>query len=272
MKWLLSLHPKLFFIISKNLLSRPGRFKINDKDHEFLSTAETIKLQISTINRAAILKKWGEGKKVLVIHGWAGRGIQLKEHIKKLKDHGHEVTMLDFPAHGEAPGKATSVFEFIHTLKKVISENSFDAFIAHSVGCAALLGSLSSDSETPLVLFAPHYDLYESLTKMMRKHGLKNDFIEKVLRLYEDHYQISFDSFNPKNIAPIYKGKVLIYHDEEDGALPSTHSQKLSDAFADAQYIETKGLGHNRILKDEKIVEEVFRFIEEGTKALLKKN
>lgn len=270
MKWLISLHPKLFFFLSKNILSRPPRFKADDKDHEFLSNAETEKLEVSEIGRVAILKKWGKGKKVLVIHGWAGRGIQLREHIEKLKDQGHEVFMLDFPAHGEAPGKSTSVFEFIHTLKKVLEENSFDAFIAHSVGCAALLGSLPEGTKVPLVLFAPHYDLYESLTKMMRQRGLEDDFIKKVLNLYESHYQISFESFNPKNVAPSYEGKVLIYHDQDDGALPSTHSQKLFEVFSDAQFIETKGLGHNRILKDEKIVEDVLSFIKEGTKALLK--
>ncbi len=268
MKWLISLHPKWFFFLSKNLFSRPPRYKITEEDKRVLSQASTEILEVPLIHKKAILKKWEQGKKILMIHGWAGRGIQLRSHIQKFKENGYEVHMIDFPSHGEAPGKTSSVFEFVHTLKVLFSKYSYEAVIAHSVGCAALLGSIDKSLTIPLILFAPHYDLHDSLTKMMRRRGLKGKFVEDVVSLYEKHYGFSFHSFNPKEQAPLYKGPVLIYHDTKDGALPSTHSQSLVKAFSHAKFIETTGLGHNRILRDEKIVEDVFRFIKEGPEAL----
>ena len=260
--WLLKLSAKFLFLIHKNLLGRPGLFHLGDAEKRLIGLSVQENHMVNKLNKNIKLYHWGSGPKILLIHGWGGRGLQLFPFINPLLDLGFSVTTLDFPAHGKSEGKTTSVFEFVITLKDILENQNFDGFISHSIGCASLLGALKNYKKLPpLVLFAPHFDLKKSMIEFMEKRGISKKLFLSFIKHYEKQYGILFDDFNPKDSAKNIESSVLIYHDEEDGALPKTHSENLSGAISQSKLIITKGLGHNRILKDDKITRDTIEFL-----------
>ena len=52
------------------------------------------------------LYRWGEGPKVLLLHGWGGQASQLGAFAEPLVGTGFGVVAIDAPAHGRSPGRA----------------------------------------------------------------------------------------------------------------------------------------------------------------------
>src|SRR5688500_18484390 len=50
-----------------------------------------------------VAHKFGSGKPIILVHGWAGRGLQLGALVEPLAKAGHSVIALDGPAHGRSP-------------------------------------------------------------------------------------------------------------------------------------------------------------------------
>jgi hypothetical protein len=57
--------------------------------------------------------------------------------------------------------------------------------------------------------------------------------------------------------------KLLLVHDEDDSEVSITQPRAMVRVFPTASLLVTKGLGHNRILKDEKVIEQIVTFIAE---------
>ena len=54
----------------------------------------------------------------------------------------------------------------------------------------------------------------------------------------------------------------LVVHDTGDAVIPIAGGRALAESWPGARIIETSGLGHNRILRDQAVVETVAGFIE----------
>jgi alpha-beta hydrolase superfamily lysophospholipase len=63
-------------------------------------------------------------KKILLIHGWSGRGTQLCSIADCFVKKGYTTISFDAPAHGKSPGKTSDMTEFIATILEL--ERKFD--------------------------------------------------------------------------------------------------------------------------------------------------
>src|SRR5215475_4516748 len=54
---------------------------------------------------------WGEGRTVLLVHGWNGNGAQLSGFVAPLLRAGYYVAAPDMPAHGDSAGSHSNVLE-----------------------------------------------------------------------------------------------------------------------------------------------------------------
>jgi len=54
----------------------------------------------------------------------------------------------------------------------------------------------------------------------------------------------------------------LVVHDAGDPVVPVVSGRKLAEAWPESRIVETTGLGHNKILRDEKVIALVTRFLE----------
>lgn len=209
--------------------------------------------------------RWGDSNKpyVLVMHGWAGRATQFRKFIPELIAAGYQVVGFDGPAHGKSSGKRTTILEFETALKMVISKWGEPAgAIAHSFGGGALLFSIMNGLPVKkLVNIASPTMADEIIKSYLRaingswKTGLQ------FKQLIQKKYGRSFDEFTAMYfIEHISDLDLLLVHDLDDKDVPIIQAEKLIEKFP-ARLLRTSGLGHNRILKDENVINASIDFI-----------
>src|SRR6478672_7473873 len=91
-----------------------------------------------TFGNGLVARSFGAGPRVLLVHGWEGRGMNLGMFIAPLNAAGYQVIALDGPAHGKSPGEQTNPVDFAHGLLGAGQElGPLAGVIAHSMGAAS---------------------------------------------------------------------------------------------------------------------------------------
>ena len=92
---------KITTILLGYIFSRPLRHKPHVREKEFISSSKKEIHFIPRINkRIKTYELKGSDKKVLLIHGWSGRGSQLSSVANECNKQGFYVLSFDAPAHG----------------------------------------------------------------------------------------------------------------------------------------------------------------------------
>lgn len=210
--------------------------------------------------------KFGHGpKRALLVHGWDGRGSQLGRYVPALVEKGFEVVVFDFPAHGESAGKRTHLREWMTVLGN-LSETfgGFDAVIAHSLGGTAslLAGAMEGRLKTKayVVIGSPNYiaDIFQGFYRLVGMRGpARRRFEQKIIDQTQIHPRRDF----PTGFAAVLETPTLIVHDRDDDAVRFEHAEQLMRALPRARLLETRGLGHRRILRSEEVREDIIDFL-----------
>src|SRR5262249_23795333 len=62
----------------------------------------------------------GAGPRILLVHGWGGRGAQLGAFVEPLVERGFSVAWFDGPAHGASDGRQATIPEMATGLRAVV--------------------------------------------------------------------------------------------------------------------------------------------------------
>jgi len=243
--------------------SRTQRFAPSAREKRMQLRASECSLRIN--GKQIKVWRWGKGQKVLLIHGWNGRGLQLHRFIDPLLNAGYQVVSFDAPGHGQTDGQQTHLVEIRQTIEALAEQHGpFNAAIAHSFGVACLSAAINSgvtisniigiSSPGGLSKLIQRYCAYMHIpapTEQRLRERLKQ-------RLGEELWQGFAESY------PINRGvdRSLIIHDEQDQLVNWQESQQLSQCWPNAKFILTQGLGHRRILLDPATVGNVVEFID----------
>jgi len=258
--------PDLSYKILKSFLGKSAPFKIGEVENMWLAKASRLPITIPIINKQIISYSWGEGPEILLVHGWASRGIQLHPLIAPLLQRGFKVVTFDFPGHGYLQGEGTTFLEFYLTLKEVSSKmHKLHAIVAHSIGCAATQ-AIAARWTKPLrlILLAPHYHLRAELQEWMDARHMPKALLTHFIKITEKKLGLEFDEFDPRHNATTIKQPVLLIHDRNDKAAKFKSSQILAKLIPNAQLIATEGLGHNKIVSDPAMINEMIKFLTIG--------
>ena len=221
---------------------------------------------VTAANKKIQCYRWGSAeKKVLVIHGWAGRATQFRRFIKPLLAAGYEVIGFDGPAHGQSEGKSTNIIEFGETLQEIYKVTGIpEAIIGHSFGGpVSLVAAMNGLPIKTLVTIASptiSEDILDSYLVIINgSEKTKEYFKKEVLKRTGK----SFNEFSSLHAIQNVKQKInlLLVYDEDDKEIPLRHPQALLKVYPEAELLQTKGLGHNRILKDDTVIREIVTFI-----------
>jgi len=199
----------------------------------------------------------GTGPVVLFIHGWESSASSFTAIARRLLDEGHRVVLFDLPAHGYSLGKKTNLVEIGRVIRKLENdEGRFHAIIGHSFGAAcaghAIKAGVSiehfiSISAPTTISFIIDRFCYLVGASEKTKHGL----IQKIEAILQGPYEQE----SLIELATDFKPAGLIIHDRKDRIVPYSHAENLSSAWPGARLFDTDGLGHNRILKDERVIQ-----------------
>ena len=219
---------------------------------------------------------WGEGAPVYLVHGWGGNGDQMRHFVEPLVAAGHRVVAYDGPSHGRSDAgrhgpETTDAVELGQALDAVVAEfGPARAVVAHSLGTLSLLLALRDGWFTAerVVLVAP-VDGVPGFTAYFRRLLGFGDRIQRHTdRLVEER-----TGYRPDELRTLLLARrpglpeALVVQDRDDRSVGSGPARELAAHWPGAAYLETHGLGHNRVLADPGVVASVVGFVTDGTEA-----
>lgn len=242
---------------------RAKSYPISEKEKQVLQRGQRLEIKVN--NQTVVYWKWGSGPVVIFAHGWNGRGIQFYRFFEKFINNGFSVIAFDGPGHGESEGKTSSYFQMTDTVRALIKHCKPDpiaGIVGHSFGASATINALSKEKlDVPVVLIAPAIKLKELLQKIIKTHGVPTLIFKSLVSDYEKKFGYNFEKDNPFNLLKTFKLNALILHDSEDPVTSSALSREIANLYDSINLITTDDLGHNRILKDDLVIEKSFNYL-----------
>ena len=106
------------------IFTTPRKHKIPKRELEMDSKSRQSKTHIPSINKNVVVYEYGKSKnKILLVHGWSGRGTQMFKIADTLLENGFSVVSFDAPAHGKSVGSTTIMSEFIESIVSMYFSN-----------------------------------------------------------------------------------------------------------------------------------------------------
>ena len=253
--------PRMCAIPAESLFRSPPRHRRTRAEQAVLAEGTALRVPIPGGSLAAWT--WGEGPRVLLVHGWGGHAGRLARYVHPLLEAGFSVVAFDAPAHGLSTGKRCSLPEFVGSILVVAAAvGKVTAVVAHSVGAAAcalaLRRGLSADRA---VLLAPPADPEHYVDRFARFFGIPKaarDFMKERL---VSRYGTKWEDLRVPDSGPPTSCRLLVFHDGRDNAVPFRDGISLVSRWGDASLVRTSGLGHHRIVREPRVIAEALVFL-----------
>src|SRR5438270_5198943 len=216
--------------------------------------------------------QFGEGPTVVVAHGWNGASTQLIRLIARLVRGGFEVVAFDQPAHGLSSGTRTDVAGMADAVCSVVFRvRPVHAVVAHSLGATATALAMASGAAIPRAVFiAPPIQVPCFIRAFAARLGLPPERAEGMRRRLEEVIG-DMAKFDLLRHAPLQRAPLLVLHDRQDREVPFEHGAALAAAWPGARLQPLANLGHRRMLREPRVLEEIVDFLREGARESLQR-
>jgi pimeloyl-ACP methyl ester carboxylesterase len=247
------------------LFSTPIKHKIPKREFVMDAQSKQTKLIIPATKQEFVVCEYGNvGAKVLLVHGWSGRGTQLFKIADQMVQNGYQTVSFDAPGHGKAKGNQTLMLDFIdciHEIDKIYGP--FDFAIGHSLGGMAILNSVKENFAVKKIVIVGSGDLVtDIISDFISKLALKPEIGILMQQYYENKYGFAMNAYAASEAAKSVKIPTLVIHDEDDNDIPVSAARQIKAALSNSEIYITKGLGHRKILGDEAVLKRIESFLE----------
>jgi pimeloyl-ACP methyl ester carboxylesterase len=246
------------------IFQSPLNHDMPEREKMMYKSAVKERLKIPAIDKEIQVYKYGYSKKkVLILHGWAGRGTQLFTISDKLLENRYMVISIDGPAHGFSEGKRTNLTEFAETVKVMQDTyGPFEAAIGHSFGGMVLLKSTADFLKiNKLVVIGTANDVRNIIHDLASKLKLKPAVAEYVLKKLQKQFKTNLETVTSAASAAKISIPTLVIHDTGDKEVPVSCAHKIRQSLSKGTLLITHGLGHQRILKDHTVQNHIIEFL-----------
>ena len=187
----------------------------------------------------------------------------MRHFVYPLRAAGFRVVAFDQPAHGRSEGRLSGLPDFAQALARVVeSTGTVSAVITHSLGGPALLYALANGlAVESAVLVCPPSDLVGYSRRFARWYRMPEWLRGAMQGAIEERFGVRWTSFELERLAPRLAGRALVVHDADDGQVPINQGRRIAQAWPGARLMETRGLGHARILSADPVVRAAADFI-----------
>jgi len=202
--------------------------------------------------------------RVLLVHGWNGRGLQLGAFVKPLLENGFEVISFDAPGHGRSPGKDCNLLQIadvVHSISKNIGP--IDTIIGHSFG-AMVMARVANDGlkmRKAVAISSPinaDYLIDGFCSVLKIKDRSKDNLLNRLHKYFGKDIFARISAVN--NLSQLSLAGMIV-HDEDDKEIPLEHAYLLNKSWSDSEILITEKLGHLRILRNKDVVAKIVDFI-----------
>jgi pimeloyl-ACP methyl ester carboxylesterase len=255
---------KLTVNFAARLFTTPIKYRLPKREVEMDRKSRQESITIPLLQKDVVVYHYGESsRKILLVHGWSGRGTQLVKFADALLAAGYSTVSFDAPAHGKSKGSTTLLPEFIETILELEKQfGPFEAAIGHSLGGIALLNSVRRGLKIEKLTIVGAADIISDITDdFVGKLELDFKYSALLREYFEDKYQISMDSFSAWHSAAVTPIPVLVVHDENDDEVPVKCAYHIHKQLRNGELVITRHLGHRKILGDKKVIAKALDFL-----------
>ena len=258
---------KLATIYAIKLFGTVIKHKVPKREFAMNDNSIQKKILVSKINKHIHTYEYGKptNQKVLLVHGWSGRGTQLFKIADELIKNGYWVFSFDAPSHGKSEGTTTLMPEFIASIHEMQQQfGPFECIIGHSMGG---MTSLKAIAEGLIVKKAVVISSGDKIQDILDEFLKTFQFSEKIGKLMKKHYEKqlkqSMNSLSSYISAQQVSIPVLIIHDKNDDEIPLFCAMNIHMNLKGSELFVTEKLGHRKILGDQKVIEKIINFIQQ---------
>jgi pimeloyl-ACP methyl ester carboxylesterase len=215
--------------------------------------------------------------RALVLHGWRSRTDFMVRLVRSLTEEGWAVAAIDLPGHGQSSGRALNVKLGVEAVA-IVNESfgPFDLAVGHSFGGVvavnATVGGIKAFEPVPFkkiaIIASPNSmpDLFRSVGKRLGLKPIAQAAFEARVEAVAGH---RLETYVMSEQLRRFNGAVLVLHAPDDAEVPYADALAMESAGGHVRLAPMHGLGHRRIIADERVFAElrVFGRTESGTAA-----
>lgn len=246
------------------LFKTPLHFKTPEREKMMAKSAKKELIFIPELKKEIMVYTYGYSKrKVLLIHGWSGRGTQLFSIADKLLENGFMAISFDAPAHGKSQGKTTMMTEFIASAKFLEEKmGPFEIGIGHSLGGMAVLNSTKQGIQFKKIITIGSGDIItDIILDFVKKLELNLKLVNKIKQHFYKKFKMNIDDYSGSIAASQVNIPCFVIHDTNDQEVSVSCAHKIRQSLKQGELLITNGLGHNRILNDAQVISRIIEFV-----------
>ncbi|BAV05742.1 Lysophospholipase, alpha-beta hydrolase superfamily [Filimonas lacunae] len=201
---------------------------------------------------------------VLICHGFDSFSYRFDAYVTLLLQQGFRVLAFDAPGHGISGGKTLNIVEYKQIILYIIAQyGPVYSILSHSIGAlaVALAAEELQQPNVKLTLIAPASELSRAVKQFTHIFPLAPASYQAFVNRLETAGSHPIHWFSVNRVVQSLTNPVLWLHDTEDRICPfadtdDTRLKKLSHV----RFIETTGLGHSQIYREESIQKQIIDF------------
>lgn len=263
-KFISFISPKLTILYAAKLFTTPIKHKIPKRelhmDHDSVQKLVTI----PSLNKQVVVYEYGHSeKKILLVHGWSGRGTQLVKIADELLKSGYSTISFDAPGHGKSPGSNSIMTDFIAAILEIDKQyGPFDAAIGHSLGGMSVLNAIKQELQLKCAAIIGSGDIVQDIIDdFVTKLELKPEVATSLRLHFEKKYGGKMNDYSAFKAAKETDIPILVVHDKDDPEVPVKAGIHIHQYLKNGTLMLTEGLGHRKILGNHEVVDKVIQFI-----------
>lgn len=205
-------------------------------------------------------------RKLLILHGYESSATNFDRYVKPFIKKGYEVLAFDAPAHGRSGGKKITAPLYKKTIQEIHTQyGPIKSYMAHSFGGLAVSLALEEINHTDdyrLALIAPATETSTAIDSFFGFLHLDNALRIEFEKLIIQRGGVSSNWYSINRALRHIRAKTLWIHDEDDDITPLSDVLKAkAQNYPHVEYVITKGLGHRKIYRDNKVAKSIVDFL-----------
>lgn len=263
-KFISFISPKLTILFAAKLFTTPIKHKIPKRELHMDRDSVQKLVTIPSLNKQVVVYEYGQSeKKVLLVHGWSGRGTQLVKIADELLKSGYSTISFDAPGHGKSPGSNSIMTDFIAAILEIDKQHGpFDAAIGHSLGGMSVLNAIKQGLQLKCAAIIGSGDIVQDIIDdFVAKLELKPELATSLRLHFEKKYGGKMNDYSAFKAAKDTDIPFLVVHDKDDPEVPVKAGIHIHQHLQNGTLMLTEGLGHRKVLGNHEVVDKVIQFI-----------
>lgn len=263
-KFLQAVSPSLTTKFAAKLFTTPIRHKLPKRELHMERESVQKSIVVTEIQKEIVVYEYGKSnKKILLVHGWSGRGTQLVKIADELLKLGYMTISFDAPAHGKSKGNSSIMIEFIASILEIEKQyGPFEFAVGHSLGGMSVLNAIKQNLQVKKAVIIGSGDIIQDIIDdFICKLQLRPEYGIKLRNHFEAKFGGKMDDYSAYKAAEKTEIPVLVIHDKDDDDVSVKAAYNIQKHLKQSEIMITEGLGHRKILGDETVIQKIREFI-----------